>query len=157
MDWSQAVTLARTLMDEHGLSHVPFEATNAKRQFGVTTHRVTCRFGTVVNEELLSIGLSRPLTLINDESVVRDTILHEIAHAKAGFAAGHGYMWKSVAVSVGADPQAHCGEDAKMVPGPYQATCGCGLDHNMYRMPKNRKRCRRCKESLDYKFTGGKL
>ena len=157
MDWSQAVTLARTLMNEHGLGHVPFEATNAKRQFGVTTHRVTSRFGTVVNEELVSIGLSRPLTVVNDEACVRDTILHEIAHAKAGYAAAHGYAWRQVARSIGAQPDRVCGDGVKQVPGAYQATCGCGLDHNMYRMPRNRKRCRRCKELLDYKFTGGKL
>ena len=157
MDWSQAVTLARTLMDEHGLSHVPFVESNAKRQFGVTTHRVTRRFGTVVNEELLSIGLSRPLTLVNDEACVRDTILHEIAHAKAGHAAAHGYAWRQVARSIGAQPDRVCGDGVKQVAGAYQATCGCGIEHNMYRMPRNRKRCRRCKESLDYKFTGGKL
>jgi predicted SprT family Zn-dependent metalloprotease len=151
MDWSQAVTLARTLMNEHGLSHVPFVATKGLRTFGVCNYRARTRFGVILESSVVSIGLSHPLTLINDESVVRNTILHEIAHAKAGPEAGHGYMWKSVAASVGADPQAHCGEDTKTVPGPYQATCPCGLDHNMYRMPQRRKICRRCKASLDFK------
>lgn len=151
MDWSQAVTLARTLMDEHGLSHVPFVESNAKRQFGVTTHRVTRRFGTVVNEELLSIGLSRPLTVVNDAACVRDTILHEIAHAKAGHSAGHNYQWKLVAMGLGCNPSHTCGEGVKSVAGKYQATCPCGLDHNMYRMPQRRKICRRCKASLDFK------
>ncbi len=151
MDWSQAVTLARTLMDEHGLSHVPFVESNAKRQFGVTKHRVTRRFGTVVNEELVSIGLSRPLTEVNDGACVRDTILHEIAHAKAGHSAGHNYQWKLVARGLGCNPSHTCGEGVKSVAGKYQATCPCGLDHNMYRMPQRRKICRRCKASLDFK------
>jgi predicted SprT family Zn-dependent metalloprotease len=151
MDWKQAQTIARDLMDAHGLSHVPFVESNAKRQFGVTTYRVTRRFGTVVNEELLSIGLSKPLTEVNDEACVRDTILHEIAHAKAGHGAGHNYQWKLVAMGLGCNPSHTCGEGVKSVAGKYQATCPCGLDHNMYRMPQRRKICRRCKASLDFK------
>ena len=105
----------------------------------------------VVKEELVSIGLSKPLTEVNDEACVRDTILHEIAHAKAGHSAGHNYQWKLVAMGLGCNPSHTCGEGVKSVAGKYQATCPCGLDHNMYRMPQRRKICRRCKASLDFK------
>jgi hypothetical protein len=56
MDWSQAVTLARTLMNEHGLSHVPFVESNAKRQFGVTTHKVTCSGLTFLSDTKFTRG-----------------------------------------------------------------------------------------------------
>ena len=36
MDWNDAVSLARTLMNEHGLGHIPFEAHRSKRYFGTT-------------------------------------------------------------------------------------------------------------------------
>ena len=151
MDWKQAQTIARDLMDAHGLTHVPLECDNARRRFGFTTHKVTCIGRVVVKEELVSIGLSKPLTEANDEACVRDTILHEIAHAKAGHSAGHNYQWKLVAMGLGCNPSHTCGEGVKSVAGRYQATCPCGLDHNMYRMPQRRKICRRCKASLDFK------
>lgn len=51
------------------------------------------------------LTLSRHLTAIHSESEVLDTILHEIAHIKAGFSAGHGPKWQQWAVTVGAKPE----------------------------------------------------
>ncbi|NBT51009.1 MAG: hypothetical protein EBT12_05555, partial [Marivivens sp.] len=48
------------------------------------------------------ISLSRPLTKANDEEQVRDTILHEIAHALTP-GEGHGNVWKKVAIKIGCD------------------------------------------------------
>lgn len=39
---------------------------------------------------------------------LRDTILHEIAHAIAGIKAGHGPVWRAVARKIGAKPQRVC-------------------------------------------------
>lgn len=36
----------------------------------------------------------------------KDTIMHEIAHAKAGYIAGHGLYWKLMAMKLGANPSA---------------------------------------------------
>ena len=147
MDTQEACDLAITLMVKHGLMtetpstwHFEFDA--------ATTRLGLCRYKT------RTITLSRRLTEVNARETVLDTILHEIAHAKAGYAAAHGYAWRQVARSIGAQPDRVCGDGVRQVAGAYQATCGCGLDHNMYRMPRNRKRCRRCKEPLDFKKVG---
>ena len=46
---------------------------------------------------------------------VRDTILHEIAHALAGAKARHGPAWKAIAKRLGATPKARAeeGEDVR--------------------------------------------
>jgi predicted SprT family Zn-dependent metalloprotease len=101
MELSAALDLANSLMREHGLIAAGWtvRTDNAKRRLGV------CRFGPRV------IGLSAPIIALNDESVIRDTVLHEIAHALAGPAAGHGPQWKAVARSIGANPQ-RCADGA---------------------------------------------
>jgi len=64
--------LAVTLMQQHGLVGWTFKFDHARRRFGC------CNF------TRRTISLSRPLTFLNDDAEVRDTILHEIAHALAG-------------------------------------------------------------------------
>ncbi len=82
-----------------------------KRHFGL------CRF----REK--RIELSAPMTAgESDSSRVLDTIRHEIAHALAGHAAGHGPEWRFWATKVGATPE-RCGEfgDEAIKPmGAYQ-------------------------------------
>ena len=41
---------------------------------------------------------------INDEWFCRDQILHEIAHALAGYEAGHNKVWRDKCVEIGALP-----------------------------------------------------
>ena len=93
MNRDDAATLARTLMNEHGLGDIPFEFDNRRRAFGVTHFLIN---NSVVTHActVKKITLSEPLVKLNDEASVRNTILHEIAHAKAGHTAGHGYAWK---------------------------------------------------------------
>ena len=101
-----AKLLARRLMIEHGLSDWEFQFDHARRRFGC------CFFGRKV------ISLSRPLTLLNDEAEVRDTILHEIAHALAP-GDGHGRIWRAVCRRIGAKPS-RCYDD-KFVRSPARA------------------------------------
>jgi predicted SprT family Zn-dependent metalloprotease len=90
----KAQQLANQLMKEHGLyPQWSFQFTNAVRIFGSTNF----------NKRL--IKLSRVLTEINDEEHVRDTILHEIAHALAGPGIGHGPTWKQIAIEIGCNGQ----------------------------------------------------
>jgi predicted SprT family Zn-dependent metalloprotease len=52
------------------------------------------------------IGLSETIcTNASDESV-RDTILHEIAHALAGVREQHGEAWRKIAVAIGCNGKA---------------------------------------------------
>ena len=68
----------------------------AKRRFGICKmHHKT-------------ISLSRPLVMLNSEAEVRDTILHEVAHALAwerhGENCHHDERWRTICTEVGARP-----------------------------------------------------
>ena len=71
MNLKDAEELALSLMRKHGLSHWEFGFDRAKRRFGA------CNFSKK------RISLSKYLTEVNEIEQVRDTILHEIAHALA--------------------------------------------------------------------------
>ena len=95
MDVTGARELARGLMDEHGLHRWSLIFDSAKRRAGL------CRYDT------RTISLSRPLTALYSADEVRETVLHEIAHALAGPKAGHGPAWRRVAREIGATGQRH--------------------------------------------------
>lgn len=113
MDTTQAETLARDLMAKHLYADWNFSWSQRKVTLG------RCIYTTK------TIELSMPLTLVNDEAEMRDTILHEIAHALAGGAAGHGPEWRYVARRLGATPRATTSV-AATVPSRYEATCPVG-------------------------------
>ena len=69
MNLNDAKTLANELMNQHGLYDWTFMFDDAKLRFGQCRHRSK------------EISLSRELTELNDVVHVKDTILHEIAHA----------------------------------------------------------------------------
>jgi predicted SprT family Zn-dependent metalloprotease len=92
MTLPEAKRLALLHMVLHGLNGWTFRFDNAKTRVGV------CRFDERV------IGLSRHYVRANDEDEVKDTILHEIAHALAGPQAGHGPRWKKIARELGCAP-----------------------------------------------------
>ena len=72
-----------------------------------------CRYGT------RTIELSVFLVDRNGPEEVRDTILHEIAHALVGPGHGHDAVWKRQCIEIGARP-VRCG-DADMPDGKWQA------------------------------------
>jgi predicted SprT family Zn-dependent metalloprotease len=104
MNLFEATHLARELLKRHGLHDWQFAFDHARRRFGrcdYTRRRIT---------------LSRPLTLLNGIDEVRDTILHEIAHALTP-GAGHGPRWRAMCRQIGARP-ARCFDDADVVTPP---------------------------------------
>ena len=86
--------MARQLMDEHGLTGWTLAFVEAKRRLG------DCHFRHRV------IRISRTHALEGSEEQIRDTVLHEIAHAITGREAGHGPLWKLTARRIGATPRA---------------------------------------------------
>ena len=94
---SDAQQLAWGLIREHGLVGWRFRFDHARRRFGC------CR----ASEK--TITLSRPLTILNSSEQVRDTILHEIAHALTS-GDGHGAKWRAMCRAIGADAK-RCYDD----------------------------------------------
>src|SRR5262249_46833618 len=92
------------------------------------------------------IELSRHYVARNDEASIRDTILHEIAHALAGRKAGHGAAWKAICLAIGATP-ARCDATAAMPAGRWRATCpSCRHTYTRHRRPQRQTTyaCRKC-------------
>ena len=149
MDLDAAKTLALQLMKEHLLLPevvrrfefrtrswtkviVPagtpwkFAFDRGRRRFGC------CHFG------LRTITLSRALVLLNPERQVRDTILHEIAHAStAGPHANHGPKWRAEAQRLGCAPDRCYSSDKVVTPvSPWMGWCpGCKKKFPRYRRP----------------------
>lgn len=86
--------MARRLMEEHGLTGWTLAFVEARRRLG------DCHYQDRV------IRISRAHALEGSEEQIRDTVLHEIAHAIAGPEAGHGPLWRATARRIGATPRA---------------------------------------------------
>ena len=124
--------MARRLMDEHGLEDWRLVVDRAKKRAGI------CRSGE------RTIGLSGPLTALHTQEQVRDTVLHEIAHALVGPRYGHGPTWQAMAVRVGAAPERCLPDDAPSVPGAWVGTCPAGHSIDRHRRPGRVSSCREC-------------
>ena len=136
--------LAWALMREHRLLDAgwTFRFDHARRRFG------SCR------PRGKTITLSRPLVLLNGETEVRDTLLHEIAHALTP-GDGHGARWKRKCRELGARP-VRCYSDAQVVspprkPAAYRYGCApCGWWVDRRRLSASRYVCRTCRAPLLY-------
>lgn len=135
MNPMDAARLARDLMDAHGLLDWQFRFNNRKSSLGLCQYHAQ------------RIELSRYLVRDNDEPAVRDTLLHEIAHALAGPDAGHGPRWKAMCRRIGARPErVDC--QAAMPKGDWHATCPqCGAAYHRHRRPPGgvTHYCRTCR------------
>lgn len=132
MDLDEAWAMGRELMDTHGLTEWTLSYDRAKRRAGL------CRYST------RTISLSRHLTVLHSADEVRDTVLHEIAHALAGPDAGHGPQWRAAAVKIGASGQRTLAAEAALPPAPWQGHCPAGHEHQRYRRPSRPVSCTRC-------------
>ncbi|MEJ2288248.1 MAG: SprT-like domain-containing protein [Deinococcales bacterium] len=134
MTLDQARALATTLMAEHGLTGWSFAFDRARRRLG------SCQ------PARRRITLSAPLTRLNDVEVVRDTVLHEIAHALTP-GDGHGARWRAACRRLGARPQrlAAAG-DVVLPPAPHVLVCDrCGHRYPRYRRTRLHYACGRCR------------
>lgn len=134
MTQTEAVVLARQLVAAHGLDEWTVGLNRRKRALGL------CRYDT------RRIELSVYFLAGQDAAAVRDTVLHEIAHALAGREAGHGPRWKSVCKKIGARPE-RCDKTAVVPDGRWRAECpSCGQVFTRHRRPLRGRKymCRRC-------------
>lgn len=126
MDLKELESIANRELSKHGLQGWTFALGAAKRCLGVCKYRTK------------RIEIAEYYALNSPPETVIDTLMHEIAHAIAGPKAGHGPVWKEIAMRLGASPQA-CDKTqmAVLKPGDWQATCpACGKTYHRYKRPK---------------------
>lgn len=132
MDLSKAADLASGLLAEHGLHDWIFAFDRARVRAGA------CHFRT------RRITLSPYITQAHDEAQVRETLLHEIAHALVGPDHGHDEVWRSTARSIGASGL-RCYQAAEpVVQGRWQGSCAQGHVVHRHRRPSRVLVCLRC-------------
>jgi predicted SprT family Zn-dependent metalloprotease len=140
MELEAARRLALGLMREH---RVPgdwlFEFDRSKVRFG------RCHYGRK------EISLSRHLVELNDEVEVRDTILHEIAHALAPRGAGHGPKWRRVAEAIGCVPRRCYGEEVVRPSARFRGTCPA-CRQVVHRHRRTLIACGKCAPRFDRRF-----
>jgi predicted SprT family Zn-dependent metalloprotease len=115
--------LALELFACHGLHGWSFAYSRGKRTMG------WCLY------EAKAIKLSIHFVERNSAEEIRDTLLHEIAHALVGPGHGHDIFWKRKCLEIGARPQ-RLSYEVNMPAGRWQARCGqCGQVHHRHRKP----------------------
>lgn len=104
---------AGRIMREHGLSTWKLKIGTAKRIAG------TCYSGR------RQITLSHTLLSQWPVEEIRDTILHEIAHALTPHDVGHGKAWKAKCVEIGANPTRTYHDSLPQPDGNWIQSCEC--------------------------------
>jgi len=91
------------------------------------------------------IQLSKKWVINLKEDEIKDTILHEIAHAIVGPFKGHGKEWKQVCVQIGARPTAKFKPKKEQIPYAWKSVCPeCGTWVGHFRKPRVGRHCRKC-------------
>lgn len=120
-------------MDEHGLRGWTFEFDRARVRAGA------CHFAD------RRITLSRLLAARQGEAEVRETLLHEIAHALVGPRHGHDEVWRARARAIGATGERCYRAEEPLVPGRWQGRCVAGHVVHRHRRPQGLLLCARCR------------
>jgi len=136
MDLGAAHEMGTELLARHGLVGWTVTFDDAKRRAGV------CRYGERV------IGLSAPLTRLSAPEAVRDTLLHEVAHALAGPEHAHDAVWAATAAAIGGTAQRCLPEDAPRVTAPWLGVCPAGHTHERHRRPERVAACATCSSAF---------
>lgn len=137
MDLREVVALGRELLDRHGLTSWAFTLDGAKRRAGV------CRF------DRRTISVSRHLMSLYDVEQVRDTVLHEIAHALVGPKHGHDAVWRAKALAIGCSGSRLVDAEAPRAPAPWRGVCPRGHAFDRHRRPARPSSCARCDPSFN--------
>lgn len=134
VDTEAALAMARDLLRRHGLEDWTVAFDRAVVRAGACHHRDR------------RITLSRRITAAVSQAEVRETVLHEIAHALVGERHGHDARWRETAVRIGASGR-RCYEvgDTPPVPGRWQGRCAAGHVVHRHRRPAGVYLCRRCR------------
>jgi predicted SprT family Zn-dependent metalloprotease len=132
MEMGEAHRMGTELMARHGLVGWRLVFDGAKRRAGV------CRYAA------RTIGLSAPLTRLHDPAEVRETLLHEIAHALVGPEHGHDSVWSARARAIGSRAERCVPVDAPTVTAAWLGVCPSGHTAERHRRPERVQSCARC-------------
>lgn len=139
MNILKAKSMALDLMKKHGLEDWTFQLSTARRRYGVCMLRVK------------TIKLSAPLAILNSEESVRDTILHEIAHALVGRGHGHDRIWQAKALEIGCDGKARYGDEVIVPAKRFVGECP-HCHHKYYRDRIRRSSCSKCSKQFNPEY-----
>jgi predicted SprT family Zn-dependent metalloprotease len=131
--------LAHQLMSLHGLHDWEFGINTNVRRAGVCYYPSRRGPG--------RIEISAHFAQRNSDDEVRDTLLHEIAHALVGHGHGHDAVWREKCLEIGARPERCYGEEIEMPKGAWRAVCpACETEYDRHRRPAAAPRwyCRPC-------------
>lgn len=105
-----------------------------------------------------AIQLSKPITELADEADVKDTILHEIAHALTP-RHGHDWVWRKKALEIGCNGHRCFGGKVKEstsiaanLLAKYKGVCPNGHVTFRNRMPKKKCSCAQCCNRFDERY-----
>ena len=133
--------VAVELMHQHNLHSWSFEFDNASRRFG------RC------NYTLKKITLSKKLSSVNDINRVKNTILHEIAHAIVGHEHGHDDVWRDKAISIGCNGErCFSSRNTILVESKWIGRCMNGHEHRRYKTPTRESSCGLCSPKFNKEF-----
>jgi predicted SprT family Zn-dependent metalloprotease len=132
MNLGEAQVLAKEMINKY-VPEYGFAWINHKRVNGRCSYRTK------------TIELSRPLTELRTKEAVRQTIMHEIAHAMWP-KEGHRGMWRVQMRRFGYEPERCSSDDVdKSSISNWKALCvSCGKAYFMIRKPRQRKACGVC-------------
>ncbi len=141
MNLDHVATLAHELMAAHGLlPQWRFAFDHAKRRAGACRHHDS------------TISVSRHLMELYSEELVRETLLHEIAHALAGPEHNHDAVWRRTARAIGSNGAARIPAAAPQPPAPWIGPCPRGHEYSRHRPPRGGATCSRCPPRYDPRF-----
>lgn len=131
--------LARQLLNQHGLTEWKLGWNRRKRAAGVCNYRRK------------AIELSVYWIRQASDDDIRNTLLHEIAHALTP-GQKHNHVWRAKCRQIGAKPE-RCTTVQSNAPAKWVGVCNCDIKHNFYRKPKRSYRCTSCKGDITVKGT----
>lgn len=124
------------LIEQYAPEGTKFEWDNATRRFGCCRYSYNRTTGKYYN---FRITISYPLAIRNSWEVVRQTVLHEIAHARTP-SHNHDAVWRRECILIGGNGE-RCyrgeseGGDVKTIPAKFIGVCPkCG-----HQYPRNRR------------------
>lgn len=98
------------------------------------------------------ITVSKYLIPLLDDDEVHQTLLHEVAHAIAGSAAGHSKEWMRIARDLGYEGGVRHASYGAVDVAPWVGTCPNGHTAYRHRRPSQKNSCAKCSRSFDTRY-----